>query len=542
MCGIFFGCQDCDSSEELISDHLKLLLRNRGPDFTDCKTLKIDQLHLLFMASVLHMRGTSLTQQPVLDDHGNILLFNGEIFSDFHSNEFSDTQFLSQKLSLITDEDSFLEVITQIKGPFALIYYQSASKLLWFGRDIVGRKSLCWLYETDPFRIKVSSVCEPHGKLWTEVPAQGFYSLNLDSESSGFREIKCSRWSKSLSGTVIDLDSLLISPIKNEFNDSIPNALQVFIDTPQSLLKSFQAILEEAIRKRCDLFSLRCDDCIKSESTCNHSSVGILFSGGLDSTVLAILSDKFIPNCQSIDLLNVAFSENAPDRETGLIALEELQVLCPKRKWNFVAINISKAELEEARDTHIKYLVKPLETVLDDSIACALWFAAQGKGKLQCSPQSASDLSFYSSPARVVLVGMGADEQLAGYSRHQKVFNERGYTGLVEEMRMEIDRISQRNLGRDDRVISDLHRDARFPFLDEDVIDFLHSLPVYQKVNLTLGRGHGEKLLLRNLATKLGLKKTAFNWKRAIQFGSRIAKLESKNEKGDSICTRLHSQ
>lgn len=540
MCGIFFGCQDCDDSENLISDHLKLLLKNRGPDFTDSKTHKIDKLHLLFMASVLHMRGKSLTQQPVLDEYGNILLFNGEIFSDFQSNQLSDTQYLSQKLSLATDESSLLKIVTQIKGPFALIYYQNVSKLLWFGRDIVGRKSLCWLHEADPFRFRISSVCEPHEKLWTEVSTQGFYSLNLDPKSSEFGEIKCSRWSKSLSGTVIDLDSLLISTIKNKFNDFIPNSTQVLVDPPRSLVKSFQDILEEAIRKRCDLFTLKCDNCANLKSICDHSSVGVLFSGGLDSSVLALLSDKFIPPSQSIDLLNVAFSENAPDRETGLIALEELQVLCPKRKWNFVAIDISKDELEKARDAHIKYLVKPLETVLDDSIACAIWFAARGKGKLQCS--SPSDSLFYSSPARVVLVGMGADEQLAGYSRHQKAFNERGYAGLVDEMRLDIDRIPQRNLGRDDRVISDLHRDARFPFLDEDVLNFLHSLPVYQKANLTLSRGHGEKLLLRNLAAELGLRKTAFNWKRAIQFGSRIAKLESKNEKGDSICARLHFQ
>ena len=36
------------------------------------------------------------------------------------------------------------------------------------------------------------------------------------------------------------------------------------------------------------------------------------------------------------------------------------------------------------------------------------------------------------------------------------------------------------------RCISDHGREARFPFLDEDVVSFLNSLPVWLKVNTML--------------------------------------------------------
>ena len=79
---------------------------------------------------------------------------------------------------------------------------------------------------------------------------------------------------------------------------------------------------------------------------------------------------------------------------------------------------------------------------------------------------------------------------------------------------------------------------TRFPFLDEDVVSFLNGLKLSDKMDLDLPRGVGEKLLLRGAAHMLGYRQTATNAKRAIQFGSRIAKMENRKEKATDIAHR----
>lgn len=129
-------------------------------------------------------------------------------------------------------------------------------------------------------------------------------------------------------------------------------------------------------------------------------------------------------------------------------------------------------------------------------------------------------------------------------------------------------------VGRDDRVLGDHGRDARFPFLDESVVEFLRTTPLEYVVSLfreafvqliydfvflfsfriitdlRQPHGVGDKRILRQVRTAhvarlererltafvrvlvvcqaalcLGLGECSSAKKQAIQFGSRIAKL-----------------
>jgi hypothetical protein len=79
----------------------------------------------------------------------------------------------------------------------------------------------------------------------------------------------------------------------------------------------------------------------------------------------------------------------------------------------------------------------------------------------------------YVSGARVVLLGHGADEVFGGYGRYRTRFREGGWEGLAGEMGLDMQRLWRRNLGRDDRIIADVSRESRHPFLDEHLLQVL---------------------------------------------------------------------
>ncbi|CAM9361722.1 unnamed protein product [Chrysoparadoxa australica] len=133
----------------------------------------------------------------------------------------------------------------------------------------------------------------------------------------------------------------------------------------------------------------------------------------------------------------------------------------------------------------------------------------------------------YTSQARVLLTGIGADEQLGGYTRHRDAYNRGGEEAMMAVLASDTARLWQRNLGRDDRCVSDRGKEARYPYLDEGVMTYIRSLPPRAIANMEEPPGFGDKQVLRLVAKQLGLEGCTALVKRAIQFGSRIAKAQA---------------
>jgi asparagine synthetase B (glutamine-hydrolysing) len=170
-------------------------------------------------------------------------------------------------------------------------------------------------------------------------------------------------------------------------------------------------------------------------------------------------------------------------------------------------------------------LIHPHNTEMDLSIAYALYFAARGTGTATTSLDTKP--APYTTPARVLLSGLGADELFGGYTRHATAFRRAGFPGLLDELKLDVDRLGKRNLGRDDRVISHWGREARFPYLDEAVVKWAVECPIWEKCGFrTAPFDDSEvpeiepgKKVLRLLAYQLGLHSVAVEKKRAVSSG-----------------------
>ncbi|XP_050900978.1 uncharacterized protein LOC127107705 isoform X1 [Lathyrus oleraceus] len=591
-------------------DDLKAALRRRGPDSLGVKKVTLQHCEnqissfveqdetllcsanndgngeLHFIGSTLQLRGTVPLVQPLVDASRNILVFNGEIFGGLElARDCNDGEFLMQTLgnccscgSCVTGycvkcgKSSVTDVLSTIKGPWAIVYWQDSSRTLWFGRDAFGRRSLLvhWPTEEDSAFLlsSVSPVSpaqqasenEAHNGMeyisyWEELPC-GIYSMHVDASNSNaflVGEVQIHEYTNSILKELIKWERISVEPSSENLQTSHHKLSRRQHDVHSASLETVPCeagstqtaipmrvhmllnVLKESVKRRTSLYTIY-QEVISGIRQEKFVPVAILFSGGLDSMILAALLDQCLDPSYEIDLLTVSFDgELAPDRKSAKAGLKELKRVAPSRRWRLVEIDADLSDLV-FETSHVMSLINPANTYMDLNIGIALWLASGGNGWVSDADDNDATHARikYKSNARILLVGSGADEQCAGYGRHRTSFRRGSWLGLHEEMKLDMQRIWKRNLGRDDRCIADNGKEARFPFLDEDVIRVLLDFPLWEVANLDQPSGTGDKKILREVAELLGLYEAAVLPKRAIQFGSRIARESNRKNFGSN--------
>ncbi len=228
------------------------------------------------------------------------------------------------------------------------------------------------------------------------------------------------------------------------------------------------------------------------EKLLSKEKFGILFSGGVDSTLIAFICKKLKKDfiCYSVGL------ENSKDLDAAKRAAKALDL---KLKYKQITLD----EAEEIIKKTAKILGDKLNNVVNVGV---------GAVEVACFELAKKDKINY------FFGGLGSEEIFAGYKRHEisEDINKECFSGLMN--------MWQRDLLRDTKIAKNYNVNLLTPFLDKRLIKLSSKIPSKYKIKNNI-----KKYILREAALDLGLKKEfSFRKKRAAQYGSNFDKAIQK--------------
>lgn len=220
--------------------------------------------------------------------------------------------------------------------------------------------------------------------------------------------------------------------------------------------------------------------------------VGVAFSGGLDSSILAACASRRVRVVAC-----TGYSEGSGDAEKSRIAADKL------------GVELRSTILTPERVTDMMERIElPFEpTLMDRSLWC-LYSAVSAVAK--------------EAGARVMLLGQLADELFGGYAKYSDTLTRLGPDAALSLMAADSREYRTRGRIRDVGACFN-NVEPRFPFEGEEVFEFAESLPITYKIV-----GGVRKAVLRGAAIRLGVpEELAGAAKRAAQYSSGVQKLVS---------------
>lgn len=442
------------------------ILKHRGPDATGIYSNgklffneeindKIDESEFILAHNLLSIVGNNEIQ-PIKS--GNLVLIaNAEIYNyeklllDYNLDNFKTNSDCEIILKLIEKfygnnlKEAVLKTISLLDGDYAFCVYDSKDYVAV--RDEIGVKPLHYAFDENTF--------------------------SFSSESKALKAINLNN-SQSLNPRYAIVNNSLLK-IRDEFTryeSKIPY---------EDLKNELKTNLLEATKKR----------------TKNLDHVALLFSAGVDSTLIAILLKKLNVNTT----LYTIGTENSQDLKFSKKVAKDIDM--PLKTW------IINQEIIE------KQLEDTINTIEDTNLMKI------GVGMtIKLTSQLASK-----DNQKVILSGQGADELFCGYNRYKNKYDTPAE--LLDELTHDLNNMYHVNLERDDKATMSNSIELRVPFLDRNVIETAVKTPI--KYMLHSNEDKIRKHILREVAYEMGVPEyIAFRPKKAAQYGTGIDKIIKK--------------
>ena len=238
-------------------------------------------------------------------------------------------------------------------------------------------------------------------------------------------------------------------------------------------------------------------------------NVGIAFSGGLDSSLVARLAQE---SGATVHLISVSVA-GWPGSSHATEAAKALSLPITVQEYTI-------SDVEDALPKVLWLIEEP--DVMKASVAIPLFWTAQLASKLSCT---------------VLLAGQGADEMFGGYRRYLTIYEKNGVEGVAESLFHDTVTSHEMNFQRDEPLCAYHDIELRLPFIDTKLVRFALSLPVDLKIESA--DDPLRKRILRQLAQDLGIPAfIAERPKKAIQFETGVDKTLRDLAKNKGLTSR----
>ncbi len=459
MCG-FVGAFDLSTGSGFVSDGIKeeirqqvlemsKKIRHRGPDWSGVYTGDNAILSHERLAIVDPFSG----KQPLVSDDGKVILaVNGEIYNhkEIRAKYAGKYQFKTQsdcEVLLPLYKEKGKDFLEDLSGIFAFALYDSEKDVYLVGRDEIGVVPLYQGWDKEGRYYVASELKALEGYCTTieEFPNGCYYYSQDDKPTKWYKR----DWER--------YDAVKDAPCATDDKGEI-------IDS--SVIAKVRNGLEEAVKAQ----------------LMSDVPYGVLLSGGLDSTVIAAITQKFAKKRVETGSLKDAWWPQLHSFAVGLEGSPDLTAARKAAEYIGTVHHEIHFTIQEALDA-LEDVIYHIETYDITTVRAS-------------TPMYLLARAIKAMGIKMVLSGEGSDELFGGYLYFHKAPNAQEFH---EELVRKMEKLHLYDCNRANKSLMAWGIEGRVPFLHKEFIDIAMGLNPLDKMSIKLpdGKQRIEKWIVR---------------------------------------------